>query len=341
MKATGRAHWFLLLLVESIACSAFGQNTTYQNPIGDSIFVADPFVLDHQDTYYLYGTSADDGFKAWKSTDLVNWQSIGYVFQRSDSTWGQKSFWAPEVIHYQDKFYLIYSSSGSTMFGDGLRLCLAVADQPEGPFTDLHAPLFDFGYGCIDGHVFIDDDKPYLYFEMVGVVGKPWEDHGFFWGVIMGAELSSDLSSLVSSPTLCLFPSQQWEGLTSMKARSTEGITVFKYDNTYYMMYSANHYTDPNYGIGYATAEQPLGMWTKYPDNPILQKDTTLQVSGPGHNSIIRSPDDKEWFIVYHTHADPTNPSGRRVLNIDRMVIDKQGKISVIGPTRSPQPAPR
>ena len=53
-------------------------------------------------------------------------------------------------------------------------------------------------------------------------------------------------------------------------------MTVFKNSDTYYMTYSCNHYSDPNYGIGYATAKTPLGMWTKSPDNPILSRNLEI-----------------------------------------------------------------
>jgi hypothetical protein len=45
-------------------------------------------------------------------------------------------------------------------------------------------------------------------------------------------------------------------------------------------------------------------------------------------------------FLVYHAHADPANPSGKRTVNIDRLVFDTQGRLRLVGPTRSPQPLP-
>jgi len=219
---------FGLTVMLFIGFQSNAQSGFYSNPVGDSLFIADPFILYYQDTYYLYGTSANDGFKGWISDDLVNWDTLGYVFHRDAKSWGVGSFWAPEVIHYQGKFYMIYSASGQTMYGKGLRLCLAESDKPEGPFKDVYAPLFDLGFSCIDGHIFIDDDdKPYLYYEMVGAVGEHWNNDGFLWGVIMGVELSEDLSRSLSEAKLCLYPSQDWEGIHSMKARSNEGMTVF------------------------------------------------------------------------------------------------------------------
>jgi beta-xylosidase len=227
------------------------------------------------------------------------------------------------------------------MYGKGLRLCLAVSESPAGPFTDIHAPMFDLGFSCIDGHIFVDtDNKPYLYYEMVGAVGEHWNNRGYLWGMVMGVELSSDLSRPLHEQKLCLYPDQQWEGPRSMKARSNEGMTVFKNKGVYYMTYSGNHYADPNYGVGYAVSDSPLGMWVKYENNPILKSDTTVGVSGPGHNSVIKSPDNKEWFIVYHSHANPDKPSGKRMLNIDRLLFNSDSTISVKGPTRTPQPLP-
>ena len=106
------------------------------------------------------------------------------------------------------------------------------------------------------------------------------------------------------------------------------------------MTYSAGHYADPNYGIGYAKATHPLGPWTKSEDNPIVKLDLSIGVSGPGHNSITMSPDGKEMFMVYHSHADVTKPSGNRVVNIDRIAFDEDGNMRLVGPTRTPQPMP-
>ena len=317
--------------------------STYTNPLDETINLADPYVYKHGDHYYLYGTTASGtGFQTWKSPNLVDWEYVGWIFKKDKDTWGQGSFWAPEMIEYKGKFYLIYSSSGKTKFGQGMRICISVADHPEGPFKELHAPLFDFGYGTIDGHIYIEEDKPYLYYEMVGAVGNFTKQQGFLWGVIMGVELADDLSGPITEQKLCIYPSQEWEGTKSMWARSNEGMTVFKSNNTYYMMYSGNHWRDPNYGIGYATSDRPVGgLWTKYEGNPILEKDLERGISGPGHNSIIRSPDEKELFIVYHTHIlKDGEVRGGRTINIDRLMIKKDGILEVVGPTKTPQPFP-
>ena len=334
--------WNLVTVVIIILFSGTAQSQEadhYINPVGDTIFVADPYIIQYNDSYFLYGTSAGDGFKAWKSENLIDWSALGYVFRRKQGSWATRSFWAPEVIHYHRKFYMCFSCKGPEE--SGLRIALAVSDSPEGPFEELYVPLFDHNYSCIDGHIYIDEDgQAYLYYEMVGAVGEFRKKEGYLWGMIFGVKLSSDLSHMLGEPVLCVYPSQEWENPGSMHARSTEGMTVFKHEQHYYMTYSANHYADPDYGVGYATASSPLGMWIKSEKNPILTKDLETGVSGPGHNSIVQSPDGKEWFIVYHSHADIDHPSGRRVLNIDRIIFKPDGSLEVLGPTRSPQPIP-
>lgn len=52
----------------------FSSKKYYQNPIGGGIEIADPFVLEYDGKYYMYGTSVQDGFKYWLSDNLVDWQ---------------------------------------------------------------------------------------------------------------------------------------------------------------------------------------------------------------------------------------------------------------------------
>ena len=306
---------------------------TYTNPVGETpIHMGDPFVLQHGGRYYLFGTNAsNEGFKCWESTDLVHWTPKGWAYQETDDSWAKSHYWAPEVKEYRGKFYMTYSAMPKKAETPRLLIALAVSDKPEGPYKDLHAPWFDFGYSAIDGHIFVDDDgKPYLYFSRNGV------QDGYSFGIIYGVALADDLSKPVGEAVKLMEADQPWEKVRYAENRCNEGAFVLKHKGRYYMTYSANHTGFPHYGIGYATADKPLGPWVKAEENPIAATNLEIGVSGPGHNSITRSPDGKEMFIVYHSHADPKKPSGERVVNIDRLQFDEDGKLKIKGPTRSP-----
>jgi beta-xylosidase len=335
--------YFLLLI---IACQNTVKPVIYQNPLMQgSLRMGDPFVLRHQSHYYLYGTNAANrGFKAWRSEDLVEWDSLGWIFEKTDSSYGQSNFWAPEVFYYPSHatFYLLYSTQREK---GKLTLCLAESQHPEGPFRDVYTPWLEIeDWQRIDGHVFIDEDQtPYLFFAKVGVVGEPWENPstGYLYGQIYGLQLSHDLAKAIGDPVLCSAPSQHWENPQSMHSRCNEGPFVLKEKDIYYMTYSANHYAESSYGIGYSTASHPLGPWVKNPDNPLIATDTSIAFSGPGHNSFTTSPAGQELFIIYHAHADWQKPSGLRTVNIDRVQFDEEGRLRLLGPTRTPQPAPK
>lgn len=310
---------------------------TYTNPVGATpLHVGDPFVLQHDGQYYLFGTNAPNkGFKCLVSKDLVSWQEKGWAYRQTPQSWARSHYWAPEVKQYRGRFYMTYSALNKAGNPPRLLIALAVSDRPEGPYEDLHAPWFDFGYSAIDGHIFVDDDgKPYLYFSRNGV------QDGYSFGVNYGVALADDLSKPVGEPVKLTEADQPWEKVRYEENRCNEGAFVLKHGGRYYMTYSANHTGFPHYGIGYATAARPLGPWVKAEENPIAATDLDIGVSGPGHSCFTRSPDGKEMFIVYHSHADPQKPSADRVVNIDRIRFDDSGKLGIVGPTRSPQPKP-
>ena len=135
----------------------------------------------------------------------------------------------------------------------------------------------------------------------------------------------------------------EWESRSvtakEVNRRWTEGSVTFKKDNLYYIMYSANYFGGSHYAVGYATGTSPLGPFKKAANNPVLQKNTAKggTVTGTGHNSITYSPDGKEMFCVYHGRTAATGDE--RVVFIDRMKV-ANGKITVQGPTTTPQPLP-
>jgi len=313
------------------------QTATYQNPLPVRN-IGDPFVLKASDgKYYCYPTSAGNrGFKAWSSHDLIHWREEGFVYEKTENSWGFKQFWAPEVVEFKGKFYMYYTARWKEK--DSLRIGVAVADRPTGPFVDLFdRPMFDFGYAAIDANVLIDDDgRKYLYFSRdcsENIVDGRHESH------ICGVELNDDMISVKGDAVTLLKPDQQWELRSGPEWLWNEGPFAFRRNGVYYLMYSANFYAKKHYAVGYAVADHPLGPFRKAEHNPILQSPGD-HISGPGHNSVTVSPDGSEWFIVYHTHVDPAAGGGNRQMCIDRMSFRDDGSIVVHGPTVTPQPAP-
>lgn len=297
-----------------------------KNPIGITN-IGDPFVLKHENKYYLYATSFIDGFNCYISEDLINWSQPIKVYEKNERSFGYKDFWAPEVIYQNSKFIMHYTARWHK--NDSLRIGVALSDSPLGPFIDIfdQLPMFDDGYAVIDGHVFIDDDgKRYFYYD------RDCSEHVYLGkneSHIYVTELDDTFTTRMTKPQMIMKPEQSWETVTG-DWRWNEGPFMLKRNGIYYLMYSAGFYASDTYSIGYATSKHPLGPFIKASENPIL-KTIKDKVSGPGHNSVVLG-NDGNMYCVYHVHTFYHKPSQNRQVFIDRIYFNHD-KLIIEGPT--------
>lgn len=306
---------------------------TYTNPVGNITNIGDPFVLKDGKDYYLYATSdAATGFKVWHSGDLVNWEEQGYAYDivEQPQQWGMGDFWAPEVIKHKGTYYMTYSARNAE---GHLQIAIARSDDPLGPFKDISTDIIKQDGSYIDGDLFIDGDgTPYLYYV------KDCSENilsGIHVSQIYVQQMNDELTQVIGEPKLLLQPDQEWEGLED-DYQWNEGPFILKHEDRYYLMYSAKFYASADYSIGYAVSDHPMGPFVKSEDNPVLAKDLARGISGPGHNSVTVGPDGKTFYVIYHTHTNPDEPSGDRQVNIDRLYFE-DGKLKIDGPTSTPQ----
>lgn len=324
---------------------------TYTNPLGIT-GIGDPFILRASDGfYYLYATSAPDGYLCWRSADLVNWESAGQCYKAGEDAWAVSHFWAPECFEIDGRYYLFYSAQDGDNPTDELEnfaLGVAVSDHPTGPFVDITGarPLLKMDYPIIDvdlarddkGQVLRDEQgRFYLYYSRCCYkhkVGEYEESH------IYGVLLAPDCRQCVGEPVLLLAPDQEWEEWSAPTTgrRWCEGPLVLRHGGKYYMMYSSNFFEEKHYAIGYAVADAPFGPYEKHADNPIMMHDYP-RVSGPGHNSVAWSPDGIEMYICYHVHTHDSGGGNRQVC-LDKMGFAADGSMYCDGPSTTPQPMP-
>ncbi|MBE6653041.1 MAG: hypothetical protein E7610_06470 [Ruminococcaceae bacterium] len=311
----GRGASFNSLRLSEVSNQTTTDAPTYVNPVFDA-WGADPGVLYHDGTYYLYSTnyvSGQKGYPVYTSPDLVNWEFAGMC---TGELWSTNYYWAPEVVEKDGKFYMIATNNVS--------LGIAVSDSPLGPFEPMGDLLLE---QAIDGNFFFDNGKIYLYYVNV----KEGEPYGIF-----GCELTEDLSSIKpGTTTLLLQYTDPWEATT------VEAPEMIKHNGVYYLTYSGNTYTSEKYAIGYATSDSPLGEFHRYSANPILSY--TSEIQGTGHHCFTTSPDGSELWIVYHVHS-AIGVYEPRTLCIDRVrfVPTESGidRLEAYGPTHTPQPYP-
>ena len=248
-----RRLWSLCLLACMAVCTqaqprswtADNGNGTFTNPLFYDEF-SDPDILRVGDDYYLAGTTmhAVPGLVILHSRDLVNWENIGYCFERFDfpedrfslrnhqEIYGQ-GIWAPCIRYANGTFYVF-----SNVNGKGLQ-CYTATDV-RGPWThhNMQGNIYDLG-------VLFDDD------------GKVYAVHGY--GTVKCTELKADMSGPVEGTERVIIPEGNGVG---------EGHHIYKIDGMYYLI--STDYL-PN---GRTLCSRSKSIWGPYETRVITADET-------------------------------------------------------------------
>jgi len=244
---------------------------------------SDPFLI-VVDGRYLLTTSGGAGDSAINvpvvtSTDFIHWTPPVDALPQLP-TWAAKGFtWAPDIHRFGDTYALYFTAqlkgSNPTMQCIGS----AFGPSPTGPYTARKGPFIcqlDQG-GSIDPRVFVDSD---------GTAWMMWKSDQNIEGSptptkMWSQRLSADGTRLLGNPSFLMSPDQPWQGTI------VEAPQMVKVDGTYWVVYSANWYNNPNYGVGVAKCDGPAGPCADVTSSPFL--GTNDQGPGPGEASVFQN----------------------------------------------------
>lgn len=335
--------FYLLLLSLQLDAQAPYANPVIGDPQNVEHEIADPFVLKWNGEYYLY--TSGDPITAYQSTDLNHWFAIGPVLQSSNKpeAWNQADVWAPEVVYRNGKFYMYYTASRKSddwRVGEmGRRIGVATSLSPRGPFVDSGEPVTP-GWG-IDGTVFKDPDSgaEYLFYSYLYEPRLP--------GAGIVADRLTSWNTVEGKPSNITRGGEAWEDKdgdpnNGSLRYTNEAPTVTKHHGRYYMMYSGGSWDLPTYSLAFATSDVPpeggLGGagWNKIVP-PILR--STPLVDAPGHNALVKAPNNVDDICVYHARAVPFRDPWNRLPFVDRLYWSHD-RMYMNQPTVDDLPAP-
>lgn len=315
----------------------------YENPNRD-VDVRDTVIIPENGKFYSIGTcppywkGPNPGVKLFVSEDMVNWKFDRMLIDATKlpaDTWYLDRFWAPELRKIKGKFYLTFNCGNESEQHAHFHACgLAVADEITGPYTVVTHDKPLTAWPSNDLTLFEDEDgKVYAYFN------NGWTDlHRIYV-----AEMDMERLCLKEEPVELM---HQEEG--TWDAHGIEGSAVIKHNGTYYLFYSS---WTKGYAVGYATAKDIHGPYTKHKGNPLFgawSKDGVnhcvrygKDVDGPdfpftslGHNQFFTGPDGRIWTSCHTYHKDDTDAS---------MMIDpiwfEDGEVRTTAPSYGPQKA--
>ncbi len=320
-------------------------NTYYTNPVFEPI-LADPTVIRDLKTglFYAYGTQDNWGdgkgdrlMPILRSADLVDWHYVGNVFHQRPDWKKNGGLWAPDINFLNGKYYLYYSCStwGDANPGIGL----AIADSPEGPFSDQGKLFTSYDIdvpNSIDPSLFKEEDDNFLIWGSFG--------DGATQGIHL-VQLDSEGKKLAPGAKKRQLAAGDWEAAM-----------LHKKDGYYYFFGSKGSCcegADSRYEVRVARSKNILGPYIDKEGNAITNRghgSLLLQgnekVAGPGHHTKIIQDDGGEEWLMYHGiwKDNPKVSSGasRRTLMLDKLVWEKgwpkiQQATASIAPQESPK----
>lgn len=297
----------------------------YTNPV-IPFDCPDPGVIRVGDDYHMVCTGGNGGglYVIRSSKNLINWKDSGHIFPSGKGPgWADGSYWAPE-IHPVDGGFVAYFSAHEK--GKTLAVGAATSKGVLGPFTDVGGPIVRAGVGAIDVNQFADaGGGRYL----------TWKDDGNSQGKptpIHGQKLAADGHTRTGNAVALITNDRAWEG------NLVEAPWVVRHDGKYYLFYSANAYYNGTYAVGVARSDNPLGPYTKK-GPPILTSNSRWV--GPGHCSVLDTPEGKTMMVYHAWRAGAVNtPGSGRVVLVDEVVWRDGWPEVPSGPSFQSKPMP-
>jgi len=308
----------LCLFALAPAVEAQRRRATYANPVEAGDY-PDPSVIRVGRDYWASATTSEWGpeFPILHSRDLVNWETVGAVFQRRPD-WAVGSFWAPEISQDRGRFFVYYVARKK-----GGPLCAAVASapRPQGPYRD-HGPLVCQEVGSIDPFPVNDENgRRYLLWKEDGnSVSKPTP--------IWAQRLSADGTRLVGERKELFHNDQPWEKHPTLPYGDlVEGPTVVRRNGWFYLFYSGNFCCarECDYKVGVARSRKLLGPWEKYP-KPLME--TNGEWRCPGHGTVVEDERGRTWFLYHAYRRNDFVYVGRQAM-LDEVVWGRDGWPSI------------
>ena len=285
----------LVLLLVSLIVTSCLKGQSFENPILPGGY-PDPSICRVGDTYYMVNSSFEyfPGLPIHKSTDLVNWELIGYGLDRPEQVTGSVNLvdvqsnggiHAPSIRYKDGLFYLITTNvyyHEEEQRTDFVNFILWTED-PAGPWSD---PVVIEGAPGIDPDIFFDDDGRVWY------VGTNAPDNASFpgEGEIWLQELDHK-SGVLKGERFKL-----WRGACG--GVWAEGPHIYKYKGTYYLLIAEGG-TSYNHAVMVAQSQQIQGPYISNERNPILTSrhlSYDYWVNSIGHGDLVEL-DDGRWYM--------------------------------------------
>ncbi|WP_238326719.1 family 43 glycosylhydrolase [Paenibacillus graminis] len=273
---------------------------------------ADPWVYKHTDGYYynVFVNASGIMIRRAKTISGIDAGERSLAWTPVNGTMYSSNVWAPEMHYVQDtdgkfKWYIYFAADNGANANHRMYVLENANENPMTGTWAFKGKISDStDRWAIDGTVLTVNGQHYF-------IWSGWEEtDGSFQNLYIAK--MSDPRTISSERVLISTPDHDWE---TSPGRINEGPQVTIKGDTINLVYSANGSWTDSYCLGLITAQigddlMNPGSWVKQ-DRPIFS--SANGVYGPGHHSIVASPDGAEDWIIYHAARWPGSGWTRKV----------------------------
>jgi xylan 1,4-beta-xylosidase len=280
-----------ILIIALILSAHTIQSQSFTNPILSG-FYPDPSICRVDNDYYIVNSSFAyyPGLPIFHSTDLLNWQQIGYALNRPeqlnlDGAGVSRGLFAPTIRYHDGLFYIL-----CTLIDKGGNFIITAKD-PKGPWSN---PIWLPQVKGIDPSIDFIGDKAYIVYN-----SDPPENKSLYDGHRTIRMYAFDYKNfkVIGEEKLLI------NGGTDISKKPIwiEGPHLYKVGEYYYLMCAEG-------GTGYNHSEVVFRTknleepFISYQNNPILtQRNLDPARKNPvtttGHADLVQTPEGKWWAI--------------------------------------------
>lgn len=311
---------FVMLTLVSIGrCSEKDPNqeikdkSTFSNPVWNG---ADPWMVKQNDDY-IYCYSSNNSVVISKSKQMTKRGVIKSIWQAPVTGWNHSCVWAPEIHFIQGRWYVYYAAgeSGPPFIHQRTGVLRSKTDDVFNDYEDMGVLYTGDNSGDPASNVWAIDmtileHKSKLYAIWSGWIKQETTDATRQYLYI--SEMKNPYTMQGNRVKLSS-PVESWE--TGGPLNLNEGPEILKNGDKVFVVYSCRESWLVEYRLGMLQLINPDGNlldpanWVK--TGPVFQGNS--QVFGVGHCSFVKSPDNTEDWIVYHSKKSTASGWSRDV----------------------------
>ena len=294
----------------SISADTGSVDTSYPfvNPISTS--ANDPWVIyDNVRDVYYYCWSGGNGVRIAEINEFYGFNNTSKYIQawtRTTGTMYSSEIWAPELHKIGNKWYIYVAASDGNNVNHRMYVMESKTENPMEGFNFIGKITDTSDRWAIDGTVMQYKGK--MYFIWSGWEGTTDTVGGGPGQILYIAEMTSP--STISTNRVEIARAQlDWERSGGVLL---EGPVAVEHNGKMHILYSGSASWTNYYCIGSLTltGTDPLkaASWTKA-SQPILYMAETMY--GPGHPSVVKGRDGRDWIIYHANQVSGSGWSGR------------------------------